>query len=74
MINPDRVHRLKAVITKIGTVESRVLVNRYGRGIIAWTDQLPKGAQVGDPVNIQVKFSIMLDQYVCVTVRKVRTK
>jgi hypothetical protein len=72
MINPDRVHRSRAVISRIGTVQSEVRL-QSGHAITAWTSDLPEGAAVGDEVNVQAQFSITLDSYVCITVRRVRT-
>jgi hypothetical protein len=71
MINPNRIHRSRAVITKIGSIESKVKLP-HGHEIIAWTSDIPAGLNVGDAVNIQARYSIMLDQYVCKTVRKIK--
>lgn len=71
MINPWRVHRAKATIHSVGMVESKVKLQN-GHIITAWTDTLPKGAVVGEPVNVQASFSITMDAYCCKTVRRPR--
>lgn len=73
MINPSRVHRARAVIHSIGTVESKVRLVKNNAIITAWTDTLPKNALVGELVNIQANFSITMDAYCCKTVRRLRS-
>lgn len=72
MINPWRTHRATAVITKIGSVESKVRILKTKAEITAWTSDLPKASVVGDFVNVQAQFSITLDAYCCNTVRRCR--
>ncbi len=71
MINPWRIHRSRAVIHSIGTVESKVKLVPRGHIITAWTSDLPANAKVGEQVNIQANFSITMDAYCCKTVRRV---
>jgi hypothetical protein len=70
VINPNRVHRAKAIVEEIGPVQFRVRLIKNRAPIIGF--DMPKGIQVGDLVNIQASFSITLDQYVVRTVRKPR--
>lgn len=67
MINPDRVHRSKAVIASTNG-RKHILVR--GHAVECFED-LSKFS-VGETVNIQAKFSIMLDKYVAKTVRKIK--
>jgi hypothetical protein len=72
MINPSRVHRAKAVVTKLPRHENdttEVICN--GHKLEGWP-KLPKGLVIGDTVNIQSNFSIMLDRYTINTIRKIR--
>lgn len=65
MVNPNRVHRTRAIITKLGICmsEFKTLKGYTVRGF----DIDPK-FMVGDEVNIQCQFSIVLDQYIVKTV------
>lgn len=65
MINPNRVHRAKAKITKLGMYLSEFQLDN-GQTVRGF-DIDPK-FKIGDMVNIQASFSIVLDQYVVKTV------
>ena len=73
MINPNKIHRSRAVIESIGAVEVKLRLPS-GALILSWTDRLPKGSTVGQAVNIQASYSIMLESYVAKTIRKLRVK
>ena len=75
MINPDRVHRAKAIVTKLprfesDTFEVRILDTKHL--ITGWPRVIgTKLITVGDKVNIQAKFSIMLDCYTIKTISRI---
>jgi hypothetical protein len=69
MINPNRVHRAKGIIKTKRSCGGYITVN--GHDVETFQD-LSKFA-IGQLVNIQASFSIMLDQYIIKTVRKVAT-
>lgn len=71
MINPNRVHRAKAKITKLGMYLSEFLLEN-GQTVRGF-DIDPK-FKVGDVVNIQASFSITMDAYVVKTVNFPRKK
>lgn len=72
MINPNRVHRAKGVIKykhpHCPDLGGKIEVN--GRELQTYVD-LSK-FELGQTVNVQAQFSIVLDQYVINTVRKTR--
>lgn len=71
MINPNRTHRAKATITKLGMYLSEFkLVN--GHSVSGF--DIDSKFKVGDVVNIQASYSICLDRYVVKTVNFPRTK
>lgn len=67
MINPNKLHRAKAQIAFNGR-DKIVLIK--GTPVECFVD-LNK-FEVGEIVNIQAQYSIMLDQYVIRTVRKIK--
>jgi len=73
MINPNRIHRSRAVIIQIGHggMNFKVKLPR-GHVISGW--DLPRKFKVGDEVNIQAGFSICLDGYFVKTVNKIRNR
>lgn len=71
MINPNRVHRSRAVITLIQHYKSEF---RLPNGHIVRGFDLPAKFKVGDVVNIQASFNITLDCYCVKPVRHVSKK
>lgn len=71
MINPSRIHRAKAIVT-------RVFYNTYevtlanGSVIKGW--DLPRGISLGDSVNVQCQYSICLDCYTVVTINNNKSR
>ena len=61
MINPNRVHRAKAIVINKGHGYYTVRLDN-GHELTGY--DLPDKIQVGDRVNIQASFSIMSDRYV----------
>jgi len=73
MINPNRVHRSRATISEIGHGGMNFKVTLpNGHKVSGW-DLSPKFS-MGEQVNIQAGFSIMLDGYYIKTVNKVRER
>lgn len=76
MINPNRVHRSKAVIvslyqSKFDTSLTKATV-KVARGHTIEGYVPVKSFSVGQTVNIQAQFSIMSDMYIVRTMRKIR--
>lgn len=75
MINPDKLSRSSATVLKImkkmdGT--ESVVVFARGHTIECFENFKAGTFVVNERVNIQVRFSIMLDSYVAKTVRKIK--
>ncbi len=71
MINPSRVHRSRGVIkSKHNVADLGGIITVKGQDIQTYVDL--SRFELGQIVNIQVSFSIMLDQYIIKTVNKIR--
>lgn len=72
MINPSRVHRVKGRIVRLGHSpghgEYIVEGIKHRSTFTGW--DCPVNLQVGDVVNVQVRFSIMTDRYYIQTINK----
>lgn len=73
MINPNRVHRAKGkILTKHRLSDLGGTIEVNGHALQTYQDL--SQFEIGQLVNIQASFSIVLDRYVIKTVRKIRTK
>ena len=72
MINPNRVHRAKALVESFTTSRSGFKVRLTTNGALIEGFDLPKNIETGDLVNIQAQWSIVLDQYIVNSIRKAK--
>jgi hypothetical protein len=70
MINPNRVHRAKAIVVEFSKSRSSFKVRLTQNGALVEGFDLPKNVELGDLVNVQASYSIVLDRYIVKTVRK----
>lgn len=69
MINPNRIHRAKAIVA---ITNGRKTIQVKTRPVECFEDL--SSFMVGEIVNIQASFSIALDRYVIRTVRKIKNR
>lgn len=72
MINPWRVSRAKGTIVRFYSFGGVAVRLASGYEIDGYPKKLPKGLYLGDSVNIQVRFSIVMDRHVVLTVNRLR--
>lgn len=70
MINPNKIHRAKAIVTAMTQSRSCYNVRLSSNGALLEGFDLPKNIEIGDLVNIQAQYSIILDTYVVKTINK----